>query len=788
MTDSVTIEIDGQTLSAPKGAMLIEVADKAGIHIPRFCYHKKLSIAANCRMCLVEVERAPKPLPACATPIMDGMKVSTKSKVAVEAQQGTMEFLLINHPLDCPICDQGGECELQDVAVGYGSDVSRYTETKRVVVDENLGALVATDMTRCIHCTRCVRFGQEIAGIRELGATGRGEHTRIGTYIEHSLTSEMSGNIIDLCPVGALTSKLFRFTARAWELDQYASVAPHDAVGSNVYVHTRRNQVMRVVPRENEAINECWLSDRDRFSYQGIYHQDRLEQAQIKTEDQWQVVDWNTALNAVVDGLKQYLGRDLGILVSPQATVEEMFLIRRLAQAWQCENVDHRLRQCDFEDQHFAPKFPWLGQTISDLQSLEATLVIASNIRYEQPILAHRLRQSVLSGGELFFVNPVEFEFLFENKEQSIIASPDDMMNVLVGIIQALYRLKQETVPNSISMLVLKSGQYDKSYEAIAKALLEKQNASVFLGSLAVSLPNFSRLRLLAHEIAKLAACRFGYLAEAVNTVGAWMTGMLPHRGVNKNGLNAKEMLEQPRKAYVLVSIEPDKDCFDPVLMQQALSEADFVVALSSYHNQALEAVADIILPIGLFTETSGSYVNMEGNWQSFSGVVVPVGEARPAWKILRVLGNLFDIENFEYLSTAEILADCQQTIGDVTADNTLELSLDALKIQKEQVPLRRLGEVPIYAVDALVRHAEGLQQQAKFMATDCVKISRKLANKLGLVEGEKVLVTQGQQQLESTLKISERIPDNCVCLASATDVTSYLGAAFGEIELAKVE
>ncbi len=488
----VNIEVNGIPLKARKGAMLIEITDAAGIAIPRFCYHKKLSIAASCRMCLVEVEKAPKPLPACATPVMEGMKVYTESPKALAAQKGTMEFLLINHPLDCPICDQGGECELQDIALGYGGDVSRFAERKRVVQDKDIGPLIATEMTRCIHCTRCVRFGDEIAGLRELGATGRGEHMEIGTYVAHSVASELSGNVIDLCPVGALTAKPSRFKGRSWEYVQHAAIAPHDSVGSNIFIHTLRGQVMRVVPRENEAINETWISDRDRFSYEGIYSDDRLANPLLDGVE----VGWEAALEATAKGLKeviaQYGADSVGFLVSPTATVEEMYLAQKLARGLGVTNIDHRLRQADFSDQDTAPVFPWLGQDVADLEKVKSALLVGSNVRMEQPLAGHRLRKAALAGGRMMFINPRDFEFRFPAAAK-IIADPAGMVAALAGVAQAVAELKGEILPASLAGLV--TGAPGEAERTIAARLVDNAQATVLLGNFGVAHPGFAQLR-----------------------------------------------------------------------------------------------------------------------------------------------------------------------------------------------------------------------------------------------------------------------------------------------------
>ncbi|MEQ6342236.1 MAG: NADH-quinone oxidoreductase subunit NuoG [Gammaproteobacteria bacterium] len=713
----VNIEIDGKLVEAKDGAMVIEAADDAGIPIPRFCYHKKLSIAANCRMCLVEVEKAAKPLPACATPVTEGMKIYTKSPRALDAQKGVMEFLLINHPLDCPICDQGGECDLQEMALGYGASNSRFMESKRVVKDKDIGPLITTEMTRCIHCTRCVRFGEEIAGIKELGATGRGEHMEIGTYVEKALASEMSGNVIDLCPVGALTSKPFRYAARAWELARRDTVAPHDCIGSNLHVDVRGNQVMRVLPRENEAINETWISDRDRFSYEGLSSPNRLRVPMIKKDGHWQETDWTTAFEFTVAGLKSVLTRhgagQLGALISPIATTEEMYLTQKLVRSLGGSNVDHRLRQRDFSDQQIAPVYPWLGQAIPDLEHVDAALLIGSNVRKEQPIAAHRLRMAALVGASVMFVNAADYEFNFPVKAR-LISGVGDMERDLAGIAKALLHLTGGQAPEGLDALLADVAVND-THKIIAQQLRQANKATVLMGSQALAHPAMSTLRALAGVISQLSNAVFGYLPEAGNSVGGWLSGALPHRGafgesIATPGLDARAMLDSRLKAYLLLGIEPEFDCADPTTALTALTGADFVVSLSSYKSELMQRYANVILPIGPFTETSGTFVNAEGRWQSFAGVVSPLGESRPGWKVLRVLGNLFGLDGFDYFSSEEVRDELRATATETKVDNTMIWSCPS-KLGVEAVS--GTIDTPMYAVDAIVRRAPSLQKTA---------------------------------------------------------------------------
>ncbi len=780
--DAVNIEIDGRPYQARKGAMIIEVTDANGITVPRFCYHKKLSIAANCRMCMVEVEKAPKPLPACATPVTEGMKIFTQSKLARDTQKAIMEFLLINHPLDCPICDQGGECELQDLAMGYGGDVARFAEKKRVVPDKFLGPLIATDMTRCIHCTRCIRMLREVAGKMELGATGRGERMEIGTYIEKSLESELSGNVIDVCPVGALTSRPFRFKARAWELQQHASVAPHDSIGSSLYVHTRRGKVMRVVPREFEEVNEVWLSDRDRFSYEGLYSEDRVTAPMVKINGEWQTVDWETALEATVNGMRSLIhqhGADqVGVLVSPTATLEEMSLLQAIARGIGVNNIDHRLRQADFTDQAGAPLCPSLGLSLQALERVDAALVIGGNPRKDQPIAGHRLRKAAMAGARVMFVNPVDFEFLFD-VHASAIVPPSRMAETLAGVAAAL--------PNAVASdgvkSVIAAASPDATQQAMAKALTAAGNAVVLLGNIASAHPQYSLIRALADVIATASGATLGILPEAANTAGGWLAGVLPHRGpagaaLASAGMNAREMLEQPREGYLLFGVEPAHDCLNPAQAGKAVAAAEFVVSIAPFASEALRESADILLPIGPFTETSGTFVNAEGRWQGFAGVASPVGDSRPGWKVLRVLGNQFGLDGFDQTGSEQVRDALRAALGETVLDNHQPAGPVASATPGSG--LERIGDVAIYAIDPLVRRAAALQRTPDAIAAGKVRLNPAQAKAAGVSGADRVKVTQGEASAVLELQIDATVPDGCVRIQSGTAAAAALGAAFG--------
>jgi NADH-quinone oxidoreductase subunit G len=784
----VTLEIDGKSYTAEQGQMLIEVSDAAGIAIPRFCYHKKLSVAANCRMCLVDVEKAPKPMPACATPVMDGMIVHTRSPKALAAQHAVMEFLLINHPLDCPICDQGGECELQDVALGYGNDSSQYKEQKRVVSDPDLGPLIATEMTRCIHCTRCVRFGEEIAGIREMGATGRGEHTRIGTYIAKTVDFELSGNVIDLCPVGALTSKPFRFHARAWEMNQHDAIAPHDAIGSNVCVHTRRGEVMRVAPRENEAVNEVWISDRDRFSYQGLYAEDRLAAPMIKENGIWRTVDWETALTFTASGLKKALeakgASELGALASPTATLEELYLLQKLLRGLGCNNLDYRLAQCDFSDQDKAPLFSYFGQTIADFEQLDTALVIGSNLRKEQPLLNHRLRKAALNKqAQIAYLNPLDCEPNFP-VAANLVVSPSAMTENLAGIAKALMLESNASVPEGMADIFAHAESTER-HKKIATQLLKGEKKSVLLGRLACTSPNAAILRALAACIANLSGATLGYVDGAANSAGASLVGMLPHRGINgtvldNSGKNAYDMLTDSLSAYILLNLEPELDSCVGETALNTLNHADFVVTLSAYHTPVQDNYADVILPIALFAETSGTYVNGEGRWQSFNGAVKAFGQARPAWKILRVLGNLLDQDGFDYLDSEQIRAEINEQLNTDQTCDTLSAWQAPTSLPQVGAGLERIVEMPMYSVDALVRRATALQKTADQKHVDAVHVSAELAAKVG------ELATLRHNGSDITLPVSSdaRVPEQCALIYVGQPSHIRLGTWNGPLEL----
>ncbi|VTU23377.1 NADH-quinone oxidoreductase chain 3 [Variovorax sp. SRS16] len=702
----VEIELDGKKVDIVEGSMIMHAADKAGTYIPHFCYHKKLSIAANCRMCLVDVEKAPKPMPACATPVTQGMIVRTKSDKAIKAQQSVMEFLLINHPLDCPICDQGGECQLQDLAVGYGGSSSRYEEEKRVVFHKDVGPLISMEeMSRCIHCTRCVRFGQEVAGVMELGMSHRGEHSEIETFLGDSVDSELSGNMIDICPVGALTSKPFRYSARTWELSRRKSISPHDSTGANLIVQVKNNKVMRVVPLENEDVNECWIADRDRFSYEALNSPERLTQPMLKQGGQWQQVDWQTALEYVANGLKQikadHGAQSIGTLASPHSTLEELHLAKLLMHGLGSGNIDHRLRNADFSA---SEGVRWLGTSIASLSQLQRVLVVGSNLRKDHPLFAQRIRQAVRRGGVLSAVTSPE---LFADADawampvaNAVRVPAHDWFDALAEIAGAIAESTGAAAP------VSRTAAAGDAAKALAASLLGGERKAILLGNAAAHHAEAGSLLALAQWIGGQTGASVGYLTEAANTVGAQLVGALPKEG----GLHAGAMLGGALKAVLLLNNEPVFDSAAGVSAVDALTHAQMVVTLSPF--KANLEFSDVLLPIAPFTETPGTFVNAEGRAQSFHAVVKPLGEARPAWKVLRVLANLLGLSGFSFESTADVLADAGFAApGPVPADRLNNATTAAIAGGGASHAAPAVAS--IYQLDSIVRRATSLQLTA---------------------------------------------------------------------------
>ncbi|MGF7188451.1 NADH-quinone oxidoreductase subunit G [Robbsia andropogonis] len=786
----VEVEIDGKTVEVPEGSMVMEAAKRANTYIPHFCYHRKLSIAANCRMCLVEVEKMPKAVPACATPVSSGMIVRTKSDKAIKSQQAVMEFLLINHPLDCPICDQGGECQLQDLAVGYGKSASRYQEEKRVVFHKNVGPLISMEeMSRCIHCTRCVRFGQEIAGVMEFGMLGRGEHAEITTFVGATVDSEMSGNMIDLCPVGALTSKPFRFSARTWELTRRKSVSPHDGTGANLIVQMKNGKVKRVLPMENEAVNECWISDKDRFAYEGLNGEDRLTSPMIRQNGEWHQVDWQTALDYVVDSFGKIAaqhGKDaIGMLGSPHSTVEELFLLKSLANGIGTPNVDYRLRQSDFAGEvrgggANGGGVRWLGMPIEDLALVDRALVIGAHLRRDQPLLAARLRQAARGGAHIALLGASSDDSLIQNAH-AVVAAPSEWLAELSSIARAVASVRGVDLPAAFVQGDAAEAPGDEARRA-AESFVAGEKIVVLLGNDAVHHPSFTQLHALAAWIAEQAGAAFGFLTEAANTVGAQLVDLLPGEG----GLAAAEQFTQPRKAYLLLNTEPEFDTANPAQAVTALRNADLVVSLTAFKHAT--DYADVLLPIAPFTETAGAFVNCEGRVQAFNGVTTPLGETRPGWKVLRVLGNLFGMSGFEYDNVEQVR---QAALGEIDVPSRLNNATSTPIVEgrrSARVPGRfeRLADVPIYHADPLVRRAPSLHLTVAAKQAVRAGLPAALFDTLGLKQGDAVRVTQDGLSVTLPAFRDAALAETVVRVSAATPASAALGSLFGELVVEK--
>lgn len=775
----VEVTIDGKKVEVAEGSMLMDAATKLDIYVPHFCYHKKLSIAANCRMCLVDVEKAPKPLPACATPVTQGMVVHTSNAKAKAAQKGVMEFLLINHPLDCPICDQGGECQLQDLAVGYGGSESRYDLPKRVVFHKNLGPLIsAEEMSRCIQCTRCVRFGQEVAGVMELGMGGRGEHSEILAFVDRTVDSEVSGNMIDICPVGALTSKPFRYEARTWELSRRKSISLHDSLGANLVVQVKGNQVKRVVPFENEAVNECWISDRDRFAYEGLYAADRLQRPMLKQGGQWREVEWDTALeyvrHALTDVKRKHGASAIGALAGPTSTMEEMYLLSRLTRGLGSENIDFRLRQTDFSADGKRQGAPWLGMPLSDVDGLDNVLLIGSFLRKDHPLLSLRVRQAARRGCQVHVLHAADDDLLMPTPlAAKSILPPDMWVMALAEICAAVAQIKGVNAP-------LPGVTPKAAAQAMAKNLSQGCQVALWLGNAAVQHPHAAQLHVLVQWLAQALGARFGVTGDSATSVGGYIAGATPGAG----GLNARTMFEQPRRAYVLWNLEPEYDCANPAEALGALRAADTVIACSPYRNGAME-YADVILPIAPFMETSGTLINCEGRVQSFNGAVRPLGEARPGWKVLRVLGSALELPAFEFDTPERVRAKALPV--DVMSKLSNALDMTPQLPAASTAVAQRLADVPLYFSDAIVRRAPALQKTADARAPKAVANAATLA-RFGLKAGDKARAIQSVSSGEVTAlldcAVDERLPNGVVRVAAGHASTSTLGAMFGEIRL----
>ena len=775
----VEIEIDGRKVQCQEGSMVIRAAEENGTYIPHFCYHKKLTIAANCRMCLVDIEKAPKPMPACATPVTQGMIVRTKSDKAIKAQQSVMEFLLINHPLDCPICDQGGECQLQDLAVGYGGSSSRYAEEKRVILPKEMGPLIcAAEMSRCIQCTRCVRFGQEVAGVMELGMIHRGEHSEITAFVGKTVDSELSGNMIDLCPVGALTSEPFRYKARTWELSRRKGVSPHDSTGTNLIIQVKGGRVMRVLPLENEDINECWIADRDRFSYEALNSDQRLTKPMLKQGGQWREVDWTTALEYVANGLKgvanDHGAAAIGALGTAHSTVEELYLLGQLVRALGSDNIDTRLRHADFST---GSGVRWLGMPIVELSTVDAALVVGSFLRKDHPLFAARLRQAARNGASISAIGATTDDWLMP-LAQRVTVAPSAWAQALSDVAVA--------VASQLGVAAPCNGTATEAATGIADALVSGEAKAVLLGNAAVQHPQAATLHALAQWIAHNTGAKLGFLGEAANTVGAPLVGAQPRNG----GLNAAQMLGaasnpgKPLKAVLLLNAEPEFDSANPAAARATLAEAEMVVAMSAFKTGALD-YADVLLPISPFTETSGTFVNAEGRVQGFHGVVKPLGDTRPGWKVLRVLGNVLNLPGFDFDTSEEVRAAALGEVAAIAGKLSNESSA-AISITGSTGGLERIAEVPIYCTDAVVRRSAPLQATAD-ASPPVASLSQALWAELGLSEGvQQVKVSQGGSPAVLNAVLDASLPANVVRVPTGHPSTASLGASFGAIRVDK--
>ena len=769
----VEIELDGKTVEVPQGSMVMHAANKLGTYVPHFCYHKKLSIAANCRMCLVEVEKAPKPLPACATPVTQGMKVFTHSAKAVEAQRSVMEFLLINHPLDCPICDQGGECQLQDLAVGYGKSNSRYDEEKRVVFHKNVGPLISMqEMTRCIHCTRCVRFGQEVAGVMELGMVNRGEHSEITTFVGQTVDSELSGNMIDLCPVGALTSKPFRYAARTWELGRKRSVSPHDSLGANTTVQTKANKVMRVVALENEAINECWISDRDRFSYEGLNSADRVTTPMVKQGGQWLETDWQSALDYVAHSLKTISAESgpefIGALAHPISSTEELHLLQKLVRSLGSKQMETRLRQTDVKA---AAAAPWLGMPIAKINELDRVLVVGSFLRKDQPVLAARIRTASKRALQVLRIDAGGDDWLIPSSGISV--APSAWLNALSEVALAVAKAKSVTAPVGTFNLTI-----SPAAQKIADSLLSGESKAVLLGSAAIAHHHASDLHVMAQFIADQTSATLGFLPVGGNAVGASL--------VNANGVGVESVLSGERRAVILMNIEPDSDFPNPAAARAALAKANTVIALSAYKSADLMEVADVILPTSVFSETVSTFVNLEGRVQTVQPSVKPLGDSRPAWKVLRVLGGLLGLDGFLFNAPEEVLGEalddgyCNRLNNKATSSSIANGNLAPFN------GLERLADVNIYAGDQIVRRSSALQLTRDAKRGNQLGLNKTTFAELGLKEGDAVRVTQDSHSVDMPATLEVNLAPGAVRISAGTMASAKLGSMFGPVTVSK--
>ncbi len=763
----VEIEIDGKLVEVKEGSTVIQAAQSIGTYIPHFCYHKKLSIAANCRMCLVEVEKAPKPVPACATPVNKGMKIFTRSEKAVNAQKSVMEFLLINHPLDCPICDQGGECQLQDLTMGYGKSTSRYQEEKRVVFHKNVGPLISMEeMSRCIHCTRCVRFGQEIAGVMELGMLGRGEHSEITSFVGQTVDSEMSGNMIDICPVGALTSKPFRYAARTWELGRKKSLSPHDSMGSNTIIQTKSDRVMRVVPFENEAINECWISDKDRFAYEGLNSEDRLQQPLIKQNGEWLETDWASALEYVASGLSgvkaDHTGKSIAAIAHPMSSIEELYLLNKLIKELGSDDVETRLRQMDPTNDIPAP---WLGRPIAELEKLQKAFIIGSFLRKDHPLIATRLRKATKAGLQVLRMDTGADDWLMPT--QSMTLAPSKWLAAIQAVAAEVATAKSIPVPLNMT-------QSDAQAQLFAQALLSGDQKSIFIGNTALAHPQATQIIAWAQWIADQTGAALGFLGDGANFVGAKLIGA--------TGKGIHPILDGSKKAVVLYQVEPSMDLANPAMAREALLQAQTVIAMSSFISDDLLDLADVILPITPYTEQAGTYINIVGDVQTTQASVRPLGQARPGWKVLRVLGDLLKLDGFQFNAVDEVM---NAALGGLDIPGSLSNRTQVSLAQGQTsttTGIERVADLPIYFSDSIVRRAPSLHLTVDSKNALKAGLSPELFAQFGLKEGDAIKVSQGNHSVVLPATLQKGLASGVVRIATGTPASAELGSSFGEL------
>ncbi len=799
----VNIEIDGKKLKVAQGTMVIEAADHARIPIPRFCYHKKLSIAANCRMCLVQVENARKPLPACATPVSEGMKIFTKSAMAKDAQKTVMEFLLVNHPLDCPICDQGGQCELQDIALEYGKDYSKYSEGKRSIDDENIGPLIATDMTRCIYCTRCVRFGDEVAGLKELGVAGRGEHSQVGLFLEQSVNSELSGNVIDLCPVGSLTSKVSRYHARAWETQARAQISVQDSLQANLYHHICKSKVIQTVPRENDSVNETWLTDADRFSYEAFHSPERITEPQIKVDGQWQTVDWETALQTATQAITQVVsgpgGQQVGALASSFCTNEEYYLLSQLMEKLGSANLDHQLRKADGSERFVSQAVPIMEQSLAEFENNDVIMVVGGHPRRQVPLLNQRIFKATKAGAKVVHLQAFPDTHRYPVEVDALV-NKGDFVGVLAQVLKAIVQIKQVSLPSSIDAL-LSGVTPNEVASSIAKTILEGQKGTLLLGADALSHPQSHTIQWLARVITQVTGMAFTKLHHGSNPAGAWVAGVLPDRGVigqpqpQTIGQSALEMLQNPLKAMILLNLDADADFINPRLAVESLSRVEHVIHIGSYANHHTREYATVMLPMVTPSENEGSMINLVGHWQSFKPCLEPEGQSKPAWKVFRVLGNLLGLEGFQYNHVKEV-SDELKAFYDAYKPGSDELSLDKLvdlrphSLESNQSnQLIRLAPMGMYRTNPVIRRAPSLQKTIEGQATQFAVLHSQTASQCHVQAGDKVRIVQDSRpgKMSFDVKLDDSMCPGTVLVQAGTEQSSDLGAPFSSVEVQKI-